>query len=532
MIMQRTLAEIDLDSDDISERLITLECSHIFTVETLDGHCHVGDYYEVDILGRFLAPKAPPVNYQTPPTCPTCRGPISALRYGRVTKRANLDILEQNVASNMSKLLEELSPAIITISDQVQGWEESAKKLKVELQTFKDAAEFDELDAKRSQRSDKPDEPLSVNMIDQNAMKSHHGFALTEAREWGALVKELVRTYGKLVVIAKTRSAHVRAYEAALTTLYNLELKEMAEDPARATDRPEPIAIEAVKKKIGQPPHKADRRYQLEAFLLSVEVRFMLGQVARARVDSLTVTSDEPKALHHRQLWSSFTDYVYESCISDCNKAIGIADKSSASRQTARAATLKLKAEFESFRFFIINRRFELFKAGELLVHQKNLLDDIKAQKTEAVQFLRKIELSYLRSRPSKGLKDLMDERAWFDDNCGKKSQRVLEAYDELSDYITKGGLYQPMTLQEREEIVKAFGFSHRGHFYNCENGHTFVITECGGAMETATCPECRAPIGGSNHSLTSSNSRATEFEDIAGRQGAQNSPWAWAREA
>lgn len=50
--------------------------------------------------------------------------------------------------------------------------------------------------------------------------------------------------------------------------------------------------------------------------------------------------------------------------------------------------------------------------------------------------------------------------------------------------------------------------------------------------METATCPECRAPIGGSGHNLNSSNSRATEFEEIAGRRGAEQSPWAWAREA
>jgi hypothetical protein len=90
---------------------------------------------------------------------------------------------------------------------------------------------------------------------------------------------------------------------------------------------------------------------------------------------------------------------------------------------------------------------------------------------------------------------------------------------------------------------------AHRGHFYNCENGHTFVITEvshgivfyvwisdtavqCGGAMESARCPECRAPIGGSGHRLASSNSRAMDFEEVAGRQGSEASPWAWARGA
>src|ERR1700730_5792612 len=85
-IMQRELAEIDLSSEDISERLIRLACGHIFTVETLDGHCSMSEYYQTDPMGVFTATEAPPVNYQTPPSCPTCRGPITALRYGRVTK--------------------------------------------------------------------------------------------------------------------------------------------------------------------------------------------------------------------------------------------------------------------------------------------------------------------------------------------------------------------------------------------------------------------------------------------------------------
>ena len=99
--MRRKLAEIDLSSENISECLIRLACGHIFTVETLDGHCNMSEYYEIDLMGAFAATKAPPANYQTPPSCPTCHGPITALRYGRVTKRENLDILEQNVASEI-----------------------------------------------------------------------------------------------------------------------------------------------------------------------------------------------------------------------------------------------------------------------------------------------------------------------------------------------------------------------------------------------------------------------------------------------
>jgi len=45
--------------------------------------------------------------------------------------------------------------------------------------------------------------------------------------------------------------------------------------------------------------------------------------------------------------------------------------------------------------------------------------------------------------------------------------------------------------------------------------------------MEASTCPECRAPIGGSSHRLHSSNTRAVEFEQLASGTGATENPWA-----
>jgi hypothetical protein len=98
---------IDTTSDDVSEKLIALECGHIFTVETLDGHCAMSEYYEIDpMTGGYLSMKAPPSNSRCPLPVQPAGGSITSPRYGRVTKRANLDILEQNVASNMSKRLE------------------------------------------------------------------------------------------------------------------------------------------------------------------------------------------------------------------------------------------------------------------------------------------------------------------------------------------------------------------------------------------------------------------------------------------
>jgi hypothetical protein len=46
--------------------------------------------------------------------------------------------------------------------------------------------------------------------------------------------------------------------------------------------------------------------------------------------------------------------------------------------------------------------------------------------------------------------------------------------------------------------------------------------------METARCPECRAPIGGSDHELHHSNTRAMEFEEIERQRGTRDPHWRW----
>merc|ERR1712129_298298 len=59
-----------------------------------------------------------------------------------------------------------------------------------------------------------------------------------------------------------------------------------------------------------------------------------------------------------------------------------------------------------------------------------------------------------------------------------------------------------------------------KGHWFKCSKGHYYVIGECGGAMETAKCPECDEVIGGSQHRLVGSSQVASEMD------GADKSAW------
>ncbi len=452
-IMQRRLEDVDLESTDVSDRLITLGCGHIFTVETLDGHCDMQAYYDIDPMGRFLALKSPPVNYQTPPTCPTCRGPITALRYGRITKRATLDILEQNVASTMSAALDKYSPSASEYASNISDYQELAKKLQVETKA-------EDNPVARKNISFTQNGPLAASAFDLEGMQTVHGILLEEARAWYKVVKDIVATYRHVVKIANTRGAHVKAYEAALSTLFRLEMQEIAEDPTRATDAPEPMALVIVDRKIGQPPPKADVRFQIEAYFLSLELRSLLAQIAQSRVEGLSQTSNDPDAVQHRELWTSFISVLYDSCIADAEKAATIAKNSSASRQAARAQIHKLRFAFEAFRWKILCERSERFRAGALdTAERERLRRKVTNYKHLLPQSLKVLEQTYLRARPSETMDDLKKERKWLEDNCRTKIEAWERECAKLEEFVDKGGFYQPMTLQEREEIVKAFGF-------------------------------------------------------------------------
>ncbi|KAJ5058920.1 NFX1-type zinc finger-containing protein 1 [Bipolaris maydis] len=84
---------------------------------------------------------------------------------------------------------------------------------------------------------------------------------------------------------------------------------------------------------------------------------------------------------------------------------------------------------------------------------------------------------------------------------------------------MLKRDFYEEVSKDEIEAIKQAMvsgpgGIAtHSGHWYNCANGHPFVIGECGMPMERARCPECGEPVGGQNHAAVRGVSCAMEME-------------------
>jgi hypothetical protein len=89
-IMSSTFEEIDLDEAPC----IIPPCGHILSLESMDGHMSMSDFYTMSTGGTIIRLKnsAEPFSASGMKSCPTCRGPLRDLnRYSRIVRRALID---------------------------------------------------------------------------------------------------------------------------------------------------------------------------------------------------------------------------------------------------------------------------------------------------------------------------------------------------------------------------------------------------------------------------------------------------------
>ncbi|CAG9821989.1 unnamed protein product [Phaedon cochleariae] len=109
--------------------------------------------------------------------------------------------------------------------------------------------------------------------------------------------------------------------------------------------------------------------------------------------------------------------------------------------------------------------------------------------------------------------KKLIEKPVRYDKQQDDVLKSELEKLEKIVGSVIK------ITDAERVLIVKALGL-RKGHWFKCPNGHPYVITECGGAMQVSQCYECKAPIGGRNNRLLPGQEVATEMD------GARHGAW------
>ncbi|CAE6502582.1 unnamed protein product [Rhizoctonia solani] len=523
MIMQLTLRDVD-NSDSLDAMTITLKCGHTFTVETLDGITHLGDFYAQNPEGKWVQAITPETHGENRvrPVCPTCRGDIDALRYGRVCKSSNLAILQHNISSKLSKLLRVaqttlgealigLEPAIVLAADKCPPYESPS------LPEVVKANEALEILLRKQPELPTPSKTLE-------GLHEFHGLPSAYTKLWKGVVKKLLQAYRQAQQVTTHRDSTVQTYEASLATLFEEELEYFAAHPTPTSKNIEQRALQLARMRIGQPPPRASLRFTVEAFWVTIRVLISLAETANHASKTIRNRGTDP--IQNCTPWSNLAEYFLRRAVHDSRTALNLAERSESWNKAAKCQVIAMQAQFE----LVSHQCRTTIELGRLTAATKVDLMRMCTEEFEAAQELR---MKVAREYVDRGANDSRSRMQWIEDNFLEPTVQILDSWKELKQIVESGVWYSTLTKEESRDIMRALmagsdHLSHTGHFYECVNGHPYVIGECGGAMQRSTCPECGAGIGGSNHAIDSGNRHARQFVEMAREEGVQASPWTW----
>ncbi|KAI6021428.1 hypothetical protein BKA83DRAFT_166314 [Pisolithus microcarpus] len=520
LILQRPLSDIDPDIGTLDELLITIpSCGHTFTVETLDGHCGMTEFYSQTQNEQWSGLEVP-AGFTRPPTCPTCRSVIRTPRYGRVYKRADLDILERNVAAQMSRRLGETQNLVdaFTLAEKKASLARESLSFVLNPKDKSTSPKRLEVQKRARDATLKSSNDVPVPQTDITpANNKLHSISFDVLGIWRKAMHELLQAYKEAQGVVETRSAHAEAWEAAVSQLYQSEL-ESVKGKAAISGPPDVLAMRLAKLQVGQPRPLADRRFHVEAFWLTIHIRLMMIDLVQVWLQETFKRNSSLAKKSQSRAWAIYVDFLFDSCTRDAKIALKVAKDSGARRQMTRTTLHQMRIELEQFRFNL----FMCKSTGRFLepTFRNELAESARSHQTSSEEVMW-ATLGGHRQKMSNP-----DEDDWLEKHFTSIARDFVGEWQKIETSIRRDTFYEPISLDERMEIIKALKFAVAGHFYRCPNGHTFVIGECGGAMQTSRCPECGEAIGGNNHSLLQSNTRATEYEELLQQAGAQPAFW------
>ncbi|PFH53777.1 hypothetical protein AMATHDRAFT_73192 [Amanita thiersii Skay4041] len=514
LILYLKMEDLLMDEESLDNILITLpDCCHAFTVETLDGICGLEEYYIKNSSGKWTGLRSPQNESgerRRRPMCPTCRTEISSPRYGRIFKSANLDILERNIISHMSNRMNDVQGLFerIVKEDIKEAMGRQVKPHPLHITPKQRRVH------RQNQRAVLKETQPPVVHLKNLTPDNQRLFSVSPptSAAWGRIVRPLTRIYKDAATICNLRSAHTKAWEAAFSFLFDQEMDKVVADPSHAPRRPREYAMRMARLNVGTLQPRADKRFQVEAIWITLQIRLLMVEFAYMWLQNVLWLNSPAE----RQAWGVYTAFLLETCLRDVEMANTIAKESESRRQITTSVLFGLRIKLEQFRLDVEMSR----QSGTWTLDERTRLAKLAAEQIKEVN-----DIMYETVRDHYMVLP-HDVPAWIRDNFSDAATAIQIEWNKLERAVVRDTFYEPVSLDEKMAVVKAFNFGHTGHFYNCPNGHTFVITECGGAMEVSRCPECGQSIGGQNHRLDASNSRAVEFENLASQAGSTDNPW------
>ncbi|GAA5867315.1 hypothetical protein JCM3774_003543 [Rhodotorula dairenensis] len=497
LVMMTTLAEFDPSDLDPLQKLVTLDCGHAFTAETLDGSFELTRFFAKRNDGPSWGAPIVPLKSVGQLSCPTCKQVVSSasnVRYRRAIKFAEVHNQEQ-----LARLEEAVDAALA--DDKVTRQIER-------LRPPKNVGGRPSSDVVASAR---------YYFMVHTAYARSNTFVdagLSGLGSFGKrfynLVHPLLRLHVDIDALVLERSPHTVAYDAGLGGLFRAEKLAAANENRPLSDEQ---ALRIARVQICMAPQTSDNAFALRSAWLAMEVRYRLSDICYKLASRLKSESEAHAKL--AGALCSFGAFILETVERDLARCRHFANANESKRLQLESALNELKCSFKIIQYRL---RHEV-ERGEM--SREQALESSASQRDQRFTAFNSTKSSLLSSADLPA--SLLD---WTRTAIMPNVDRIRDQWLEFEKSL-QGPFKQEVTDAERRMVVQVFQFSTTGHWYTCERGHPYVIGDCGGAMEVATCPECGGRIGGRSHTLDATNRNATDLDDLAVEAGARRE-YAW----
>ncbi|CAI2182855.1 2804_t:CDS:10, partial [Funneliformis geosporum] len=481
-IMKTLFNEVDWDRN----KMIVLSCGHVFTMETMDMHMGMEDYYEGSIKWGWTSVKILPTSFANIKTCPDCRTPIKNIRrYGRIVNKCTLDAQNKKFLTKYDNLLNNVTKRIVSLEGSMKNNQKILRGLG-----------YLPADNSRLKESFLGEYQLP-EVIPCKYFKyvdSFHGFDKISKKIWQDRVRELLKCYQELMsIIRATKSPpHKKAFDASTSTLYQAKFARVNPENdlivklsnLKISDDDDFSTPKNLLSQTGITISKVDRRIYLDTLFEIVNLQkflfneflFVLQKIMKA---------ERPIATRVEEVWKKFGERLQLSIEKHLNTIKVVAESTHYCRHS-------LLANIEILELDLNKLMYQLKYSSSF-----NNIPQTKIMKDRIHNIFPNFSTYNIANESFEGLIDsrlnnLIKLVESYDNNLNETSLTLQESVsirDECYDLNpNKLDTMQETNIEGKLEIYRAIktDFKNTGHWNECANGHPYTDGECLDYMEVA----------------------------------------------
>lgn len=202
--------------------------------------------------------------------------------------------------------------------------------------------------------------------------------------------------------------------------------------------------------KVGQRQPRADKRFLVEAFWESLNIRFLLIGLLQSWVHALNISGfgKGVASTDQIQMWGNYGSAMLQGCVRDAQLAFDIAQESESRKRMTTTAVLVMRADLEQFRFSTV------YMSKEMGTFKNVRLDLV--EKAAAKHHLAKDYRDATIEGHSNGLPGDMNH-GWLESHFTEKADVILEEWSTLERSLRGDTFYDAVSLDEKAAIIRAF---------------------------------------------------------------------------